>query len=145
VIVATAAAWPRGFWSTRWLLWEPGRAALEESEQLESVAARQAAMTTPIASSSSRPDYCGSTGSEFVPEGAFGVDWSDACQTHDQCYATPGAEKDLCDYGLQEDMSLACAAQNGGLLCYIAAGVYYTGVQVMGSEAFERAQKGGAK
>ena len=73
-------------------------------------------------------------------DGGFGIDWSDACRCHDECYAAPGANKDLCDYNLQADMSLACSAQDGGLACHIAAGIYYIGVQVFGDAAFERAQ-----
>jgi hypothetical protein len=58
--------------------------------------------------------YCCSDDTGFVREGAFGVDWADACRAHDECYAAPDA--DLCDYNLQENMSLACEAQDGGLL-----------------------------
>ncbi len=95
-------------------------------------------MTTPI--SPSRPDYCGSDGSGFVPDGGFGVDWSDACREHDECYAMPDASKDLCDYNLQENMSLACETQNGGILCEITAGLYHQGVHLFGGPAYERAQ-----
>jgi hypothetical protein len=88
-----------------------------------------------------KKDWCGSDGSEWVPDGALGVDWSDACRTHDECYATPGANKFLCDYTLQQDMSLACAAQDGGIPCQILAGIYFHGVRTpQGEEAFERAQ-----
>ena len=85
-------------------------------------------------------------GSAWVPEGLGKVDWSDACKTHDECYGTPGANKFLCDYGLQQDMSLACAAQDGGPLCYLAAGTYFHGVRTaQGDEAFERAQAAAKK
>ncbi len=101
-------------------------------------------MTTPV--SPTRPDYCGSYGVEsLVPDGGFGVDWSDACREHDECYATPDASKDLCDYNLQENMSLACEAQDGGLLCHITAGIYYQAVHRLGDEAFESAQKAPSK
>lgn len=88
-----------------------------------------------------KKDWCGSEGTGWVPDGALGVDWSDACKTHDECYGTPGANKTVCDYGLQEDMSLACAAQDGGILCQVIAGLYFHGVRTpQGQEAFERAQ-----
>ena len=103
-------------------------------------------MSNPISPTSARPDYCGSDGTGFVPDGALDVDWSDACRTHDECYATPGASKDLCDYNLGEDMSLACAAQDGGLMCHVIAGIYYEGVHLFGGPAYERAQeKAGGK
>lgn len=88
-----------------------------------------------------KKDWCGSDGTGWVPDGALGVDWSDACKTHDECYATPGADKFLCDFGLQQDMSLACAAQDGGILCHVIAGIYFHGVRTpQGEAAFERAQ-----
>ena len=39
------------------------------------------------------PDSCGSNRTGGVPDGGFGVDWSDACRAHDECYAEPGASK----------------------------------------------------
>lgn len=94
----------------------------------------------PTSNVNTNPDWCGSDGTEFVPSRGFGVDWSGACREHDECYGTPGSSKDLCDYNLQQDMSLACAAQGGGLLCHITAGIYYLAVQLAGHSAFERAQ-----
>ncbi len=88
-----------------------------------------------------KKDWCGSVGTEFVPDGALGVDWSDACKTHDECYATPDANKFLCDFTLQEDMSLACAAQDGGILCQVFAEAYFHGVQTFGGPAYDRAQE----
>jgi RHS repeat-associated protein len=85
-------------------------------------------------------DWCGSVGSEWVPEGAFGVDWSDACKTHDECYAECGSSKYLCDWNLSEDMSLSCAAQDGGLMCHSVSGVYFTGVDWFGGKAYFDAQ-----
>jgi hypothetical protein len=92
-------------------------------------------------SAAAKKDWCGSQGTEWVPEGMGGVDWSDACKTHDECYGTSGANKFLCDYGLQQDISLACAKQDGGIICQLMAGVYFRGVQSwIGDEAYERAQ-----
>jgi hypothetical protein len=86
-------------------------------------------------------DWCGSDGTGWVPDGMLGVDWSDACKTHDDCYAAAGANKFLCDYTLQQDISLACAAQDGGILCDVVAGIYFHGVRApQGEDAFERAQ-----
>jgi len=92
-----------------------------------------------------KKDWCGSDGTGWVPDGALGVTWSDPCKTHDECYGTPGANKFLCDYTLQQDMSLACAAQDGGILCQIIADIYFHGVRTpQGEEAFERAQAAAA-
>ena len=87
-------------------------------------------------------DWCGSKGSEWVPEGALGVDWSGACRAHDECYGAPGANKLLCDYALQEDMSVLCAEQGGGIACHVIAGIYFTAVHYRGQEAFDNAQNG---
>lgn len=95
-----------------------------------------------LVSAYARRDWCGSDGTGWVPDGGFGVDWSGACRTHDECYARPGADRGLCDYNLSDDMSLACASQDGGLLCFVAAGVYRTAVELFGDGAFERAQTG---
>ena len=90
------------------------------------------------------PDWCGSGWSgPLVPEGGFGVDWSDACKTHDECYGNCGSNKFLCDYSLQEDMSLSCAVQGGGMPCYATSGAYFSGVQTwLGDEAYDNAQAG---
>ena len=86
-------------------------------------------------------DWCGSTGSEWVPDRGFGVDWSDACKTHDECYSRCGASKLLCDHALGDDIALACAAQGGGIPCFVLANAYNTGVDWFGDEAFQRAQE----
>lgn len=90
-------------------------------------------------------DWCGSKGSEWVPEGMGKTNYSDACKTHDECYGTPGANKYLCDFSLQEDIALDCAAQGGGLLCKLAAGVYFEFVHHLGGAAYANAQAEAAK
>nr|WP_306664146.1 RHS repeat-associated core domain-containing protein [Erythrobacter sp. SN021] len=52
-------------------------------------------------------DWCGSTGSEGVPEG----NWAEACKTHDQCYAKPGANKEGCDVKLALDINTICSSK----------------------------------
>ena len=52
---------------------------------------------------------CGSKGSEWVPDSFFGlVDFTPACNTHDVCYGTCGANKAQCDINLGVDMAAAC-------------------------------------
>jgi hypothetical protein len=76
-----------------------------------------------------------------VPDNLGNVDISDACKSHDECYDTCGANKFLCDYGLQQDISMDCATQGGGMGCQIGAGVYFDGVQSrFGDDAFNSAQ-----
>ena len=89
-----------------------------------------------------KQDWCGSGWSgPIVPEGGFGVDWSDACRIHDECYGTCSANKLLCDYVLQQNMSMSCAAQDGGMGCHVAACVYFRGVQSwLGDDAYDGEQ-----
>lgn len=108
----------------------PGAQALVDKH---SAASARAALAPP-------KDWCGSKGTEWVPEGLRGTNWADACKTHDECYGTPGANKYLCDFGLQQDISLDCAAQGGGPACQLVAGAYYQAVQWFGGTAYENAQ-----
>ncbi len=98
-------------------------------------------MTTPV--STSRPDYCGSYGStassptaasaSIGPTGAVPTTSATRLPAPTRTSATT------------EDMSLACAAQDGGLLCHITAGVYYQAVHRLGDEAFDHAQEAAPK
>jgi len=129
---------------------EAGECLIEAPPRLESHASDSSPAPPPPAvqalvdkhrAAAPKKDWCGSQGSEWVPEGLGKVDWSDACKTHDECYGTPGANKYLCDFGLQQDISLDCAAQGGGIICQLMAGIYFHGVRTpQGEEAFERAQ-----
>jgi hypothetical protein len=125
---------------------EAGQCLTEESPRLESGSADgppapPKAVQSLVDKHTAKKDWCGSQGSEWVPEGLGKVDWSDACKTHDECYGTPGANKYLCDFGLQQDISLDCAAQGGGIMCQLMAGIYFHGVRTpQGEEAFVRAQ-----
>lgn len=49
-------------------------------------------------------DYCGSQGFN-VPDG----NWSGACKVHDDCYATPGENKERCDTNLAKNMTIICS------------------------------------
>jgi RHS repeat-associated protein len=100
-------------------------------------------------------DYCGS-GSNNVPDGNFG----DACRAHDECYATPGANKEKCDGKLAIDIAAECAENDPFLLpaCGIIGLGYSIGLILSGTpeinifgatipagpsrDAFNNAQKG---
>ncbi len=59
--------------------------------------------------SAPRVNGCGSSGSEWVPDSFFWiVDFSKACNEHDRCYGTCGADKARCDINLGIDMADAC-------------------------------------
>lgn len=70
-----------------------------------------------------KKDWCGSKGSEWVPEG----NWAEACAVHDKCYGTLGASKTRCDAMLAIEMTLLCSAREKKLFSYAceSAGVTY--------------------
>ncbi|MEP3224590.1 MAG: RHS repeat-associated core domain-containing protein [Parasphingorhabdus sp.] len=90
-------------------------------------------------------DYCGSNGSEGVPDG----NWGAACKTHDECYATHGASKEKCDLALAKDIALVCSAQqpNLALVCAAVGVAYGEGLIILGfpggpsRNAYNNAQK----
>jgi len=52
---------------------------------------------------------CGSKGSEWVPDSYFWiVNFTPACDCHDECYAKAGVSKDFCDSELRSKMKDAC-------------------------------------
>ena len=93
---------------------------------------------TPAAGSlSKRQDYCGSAELN-VPEGY----WSNACRVHDECYATLGARKAVCDIQLFSNIQLECFIRTGNQpVCSSIAFSYWFGVTVGGGPAFRRAQR----
>ena len=95
---------------------------------------------------------CGSKDSEWVPDSFFGiVSFTEACNKHDVCYGTCGANKADCDKGLREDMASACDKKFGNskfvlwqlyLLCLAQAQIYESALLLAGSAeiAFEEGQ-----
>lgn len=56
------------------------------------------------------PGWCGSGWNEpLVPEGMFGTDWSGACESHDNCYDSCGADKNMCDATLDKEVGTSCS------------------------------------
>jgi RHS repeat-associated protein len=86
----------------------------------------------------SKQDYCGSKGTEWVPEG----DWAEACKIHDDCYGRPGSNKALCDAQLGMNVTAACT-QDIWLppICAVPGVIYWFGVTVGGWGPYERGQK----
>jgi hypothetical protein len=86
-------------------------------------------------------DWCGSVGTEWVPEGDVlgGSTYQWSCEQHDDCYATCGADKLTCDRSLSANMSQECLEQ--GDSCYVSAEAYYLGLQLPpGWDAFANGQ-----
>jgi RHS repeat-associated protein len=86
-----------------------------------------------------RPDFCGSEGSEAIPEG----NWPEACRRHDACYGTVSASRGACDLGLARDVIRECWANSYEVTGCIAAGVSFgIGVTIFGRDPYDRAQRG---
>jgi len=78
-------------------------------------------------------DWCGSTGSEGVPDG----NWGEACAAHDECYGTPGANKEACDAKLALDITAACSGKIFiPALCVIPGVLYGGGLMILGWTPF---------
>ena len=96
--------------------------------------------------SPSPPDWCGSNGSESVPDVNFG----EACARHDRCYASPGANKVACDRALARDIRKECTQNSGPAtapVCFLIGQMYGNGLIILGipgfpaDQAFDRAQR----
>lgn len=75
-------------------------------------------------------DYCGSTGTEWVPE-VFPI----ACKKHDACYANTMMQKHECDILFVPDM------YNENPSLFFIVPIFFLGVVVFGKKAWLRAQK----
>jgi RHS repeat-associated protein len=86
-------------------------------------------------------DYCGSKGTEWVPELGYGGD-NGPCAKHDKCYGDcNGPSKNECDQKFFEDM-LWIDPYNQQSPNYFLAMVYYYGVKTpFGDIAFEKSRK----
>lgn len=74
-----------------------------------------------------KQDWCGSTGSEAVPDG----NWGEACKAHDECYGTPGAIKEVCDVKLTLDMTATCSGKIFVPALCLMPGTFYGGVLII--------------
>jgi len=90
------------------------------------------------------PDWCGSRGTEFFPEG----NWAQACRRHDACYSRLGAIKEVCDLELMAGITVECSERifiPG--LCAVPGAAYGVGLIVGGvpglpaRNAFDEAQR----
>jgi hypothetical protein len=91
---------------------------------------------------------CGSGVTEWlVPDKTYwtnpDIDFTAACQNHDDCYGTPHSNKDTCDDNLYKDMMKECEGLVGvkGNHCRALAGTYHSAVNNLGSGAYRSAQE----
>jgi RHS repeat-associated protein len=90
---------------------------------------------------------CGGSGASWQPpQGMFSVDFTPACNTHDECYGTCAEKKSSCDWNLRQDIRAECDATLGRFNfidkagCYAAAHSYYLGVRYGGHPFYEQGQ-----
>jgi RHS repeat-associated protein len=83
------------------------------------------------------PSSCGSGWAEpFVPDGMFGVDWSEACDHHDACYDTCESNKNACDRALDREITNV-----GCTWCGVVGGIYGEAVSNFAGSEYESAQE----
>jgi RHS repeat-associated protein len=85
-----------------------------------------------------KQDFCGNSTLD-VPEGS----WANACRIHDECYGTPGANKQLCDVNLFDNMLKECLASTmftAMPLCAVVPIIYWFGVTIGGNGSYRRGQ-----
>lgn len=89
---------------------------------------------------------CGSGSTEgLVPDRPLWFNFSSACQRHDHCYDTCGAEKDYCDSHFRADMRGTCNRRFNRVdprrrYCLETANTYHSAVHRMGGDAYRRGQ-----
>lgn len=83
-------------------------------------------------------DWCGSKGTEWVPDG----NWSEACWVHDNCYGDSGASKLKCDFQIWQDINGVCRKRGGnGVACSGVGFGYFFGLTAGGWPAYNDAQR----
>ena len=82
-------------------------------------------------------DWCGSTGTEWVPDST----WGQSCKIHDACYGTQGSSKFQCDFNLGIGVALLCAGNGKSFReCAGIGGTYFWGVTIFGIGPYNKAQ-----
>ncbi|MFC1736334.1 phospholipase A2, partial [Candidatus Hydrogenedentota bacterium] len=89
-------------------------------------------------------DYCGSDGSEWVPDKPGGFDFRWACKKHDDCYGDCEGQpsKWSCDWQFLKDMLDYCSTEPIWRRddCQAWAIIYFSGVRDFAGSDFERAR-----
>jgi RHS repeat-associated protein len=92
-------------------------------------------------------DYCGSSGSGFVPDTAGSANISQACKKHDECYSAQ-TDRRACDIQLGIDLFTQCTIRSGygggttGIgACALQGLLYYGAVELFGGEAYRNSRK----
>ena len=89
-------------------------------------------------------DWCGSAGTEWVPDYPFGIDAQRACNNHDECYrlAVTYTDKLICDDLLGIDLFWDCNGQGNDIfLCGMVSSIYSIAVILLGKDAWRAARK----
>jgi RHS repeat-associated protein len=85
--------------------------------------------------------YCGSGWNEpVIPESLTGTDISRACAAHDACYSS-ASDQESCDLDLRRAIIAECDRQSRKTGCYAGAYIYYFGLRVGGSVAYNASQR----
>ncbi len=94
-------------------------------------------------------DWCGSEGTERVPDYPFGIDATHACMLHDWCYSTGftyfgnyPADQETCDRIFGSNIYHDCIRQGGYTIfqCGLVADIYEFAVMWLGNKAFKEAR-----
>jgi hypothetical protein len=85
---------------------------------------------------------CGNaTNDHLVPDVAYGIDLTSACDKHDKAYGTCGADKVKADLEFRSNLYDDCRTQEGSVAtCAFISFAYSTAVLAKGGEAFDEAQ-----
>ena len=85
---------------------------------------------------------CGSGPSTINIPDSFGrANFTSACNRHDECYGTCGANKGECDRVFYNQMLKECSKYGTTGGCAAAARAYYEAVSRSGSDSYNKAQK----
>lgn len=76
------------------------------------------------------------TRKRFVKQTAFGFDFRPACQVHDDCYATPGANRKCCDDQQLERYLIDCEYSGDPVRCKQMAIKRYRIIRLFGNRSF---------
>ncbi len=84
-------------------------------------------------------DWCGSTGTEWVPDKLIIINIAPACHVHDICYGPKSSTSRFsCDADLGKNVFTLCMAQGGNFTACSASGAtYFYGVRLGGSDAYQ--------
>lgn len=88
---------------------------------------------------------CGAEGgvsAALVPNSISGVfNFTNACNNHDNCYASYGNGQQFCDTNFRNDMYAECSGRTLRSVCESMADLYAWAVETFGADAYQSAQE----